>query len=68
MYGKNCVVVNMFWYGDFKFIVYIMIIKFGGKGGKIKIKNIIYIYLVFLMFGLCENKIKDIGIIWCDKE
>ena len=68
VYGKNRVAANMFWYGDFKAIAHTTTTKSGGKGGKTKTKNTTYTYSASLMLGLCENKIKDIGIIWRDKE
>lgn len=68
VYGKNRVAANMFWYGDFKSIAHTTTKKSGGKGGKTKTKNTTYTYSASLMLGLCENKIKDIGIIWRDKE
>lgn len=68
VYGKNRVAANMFWYGDFKSTAHTTTTKSGGKGGKTKTKNTIYTYSASLMLGLCENKIKDIGIIWRDKE
>lgn len=68
VYGKNRVSANMFWYGDFKAIAHTTTTKSGGKGGKTKTKNTTYTYSASLMLGLCENKIKDIGIIWRDKE
>lgn len=68
VYGKNRVAANMFWYGDFKSTAHTTTTKSGGKGGKTKTKNTTYTYSASLMLGLCENKIKDIGIIWRDKE
>lgn len=68
IYGKNRVEANMFWYGDFKATAHTTTTKSGGKGGKTKTKNTTYTYSASLMLGLCENKIKDIGIIWRDKE
>lgn len=68
VYGKNRVAANMFWYGDFKATAHTTITKSGGKGGKTKTKNTTYTYSASLMLGLCENKIKDIGIVWRDKE
>ncbi|AMW78659.1 hypothetical protein AMD27_07010 [Acinetobacter sp. TGL-Y2] len=68
VYGKNRVAANMFWYGDFKSIAHTTTTKSGGKGGKTKTKNTTYTYSASLMLGLCENKIKDIGIVWRDKE
>ena len=68
VYGKNRVSANMFWYGDFKAIAHTTTTKSGGKGGKTKTNNTTYTYSASLMLGLCENKIKDIGIIWRDKE
>jgi hypothetical protein len=68
IYGKNRVEANMFWYGDFKATAHTTTKKSGGKGGKTKTKNTTYTYSASLMLGLCENKIKDIGIIWRDKE
>lgn len=68
VYGKNRLAANMFWYGDFKSIAKTTTTKAGGKGGSTKTKNTTYSYTTSLMLGLCENKIKDIGIIWRDKE
>ncbi|CAH1069017.1 host specificity protein [Acinetobacter phage MD-2021a] len=68
VYGKNRVAANMFWYGDFKSIAHTTTTKSGGKGGGVKTKNTTYTYSASLMLGLCENKIKDIGTIWRDKE
>lgn len=68
LYGKNRLAANMFWYGDFKSIAHTTTTKSGGKGGKTKTSNTTYTYSASLMLGLCENKIKDIGIIWRDKE
>ena len=68
VYGKNRVAANMFWYSDFKATAHTTTTKSGGKGGKTKTKNTTYTYSASLMLGLCENKIKDIGIIWRDKE
>lgn len=68
IYGKNRVAANMFWYGDFKAIAHTTTTKSGGKGGKTKTSNTTYTYSASLMLGLCENKIKDIGMIWRDKE
>lgn len=68
VYGKNRVSANMFWYGDFKAIAHTTTTKSGGKGGKTKTTNTTYTYSASLMLGLCENKIKNIGIIWRDKE
>ena len=68
VYGKNRVAANMFWCGDFKSTAHTTTTKSGGKGGKTKTKNTTYTYSASLMLGLCENKIKDIGIIWRDKE
>lgn len=68
VYGKNRVAANMFWYGDFKSTAHTTTTKSGGKGGKTKTKNTTYTYSASLMLGLCENKIKDIGIVWRDKE
>lgn len=68
VYGKNRVAANMFWYGDFKATAHTTTTKSGGKGGKTKTKNTTYTYSASFMLGLCENKIKDIGIIWRDKE
>ncbi|WP_297423943.1 phage tail protein [uncultured Acinetobacter sp.] len=68
VYGKNRVAANMFWYGDFKSTAHTTTTKSGGKGGKTKTKNTTYTYSASLMLGLCENKIRDIGIIWRDKE
>lgn len=68
VYGKNRLAANMFWYGDFHSIAKTTTTKSGGKGGGSKTKNTTYTYYTSLMLGLCENKIKDIGIIWRDKE
>lgn len=68
VYGKNRVAANMFWYGDFKATAHTTTTKSGGKGGGVKTKNTTYTYSASMMLGLCENKIKDIGIIWRDKE
>lgn len=68
IYGKNRVAANMFWYGDFKATAHTTTTKSGGKGGGVKTNNTTYTYSASLMLGLCENKIKDIGIIWRDKE
>lgn len=68
VYGKNRVSANLFWYADFNSIAHTTTQKSGGKGGKNKTKNTTYTYSASLMLALCENKIKDIGIIWCDKE
>jgi len=68
VYGKNRMAANMFWYGDFHSIAKTTTTKSGGKGGSSKTKNTTYTYYASLMLGLCENKIKDIGIIWRDKE
>lgn len=68
VYGKNRLAANMFWYGDFKSTAHTTTTKAGGKGGKTKTSNTTYTYNASLMLGLCENKIKDIGIIWRDKE
>ncbi len=68
VYGKNRVAANMFWYGDFKATAHTTTTKQGGKGGGVKTKNTTYTYSASFMLGLCENKIKDIGIIWRDKE
>lgn len=68
VYGKNRVAANMFWYGDFTATAHTTTTKQGGKGGGVKTKNTTYTYSASLMLGLCENKIKDIGIIWRDKE
>lgn len=68
VYGKNRVSANMFWYGDFTATAHTTTTKSGGKGGKTKTKNTTYTYNASLMLGLCENKIKDIGNIWIDKE
>ncbi len=68
VYGKNRLAANMFWYGDFHSIAKTTTTKSGGKGGGSKTKNTTYTYYASLMLGLCENKIKDIGIIWRDKE
>ncbi|MGO3918269.1 phage tail protein [Acinetobacter venetianus] len=68
VYGKNRVSANMFWYGDFTATAHTTTKKSGGKGGKTKTKNTTYTYNASLMLGLCENKIKDIGIVWRDKE
>ena len=68
VYGKTRVAANMFWYGDFKAIAHTTTTKSGGKGGKTKTKNTTYTYSASLMLGLCENQIKDIGLIWVDKD
>lgn len=68
VYGKNRVAANMFWYGDFTSTAHTTTTKQGGKGGGVKTKNTTYTYSASFMLGLCENKIKDIGIIWRDKE
>lgn len=68
VYGKNRLAANMFWYGDFSSTAHTTTTKSGGKGGKTKTSNTTYTYNASLMLGLCENKIKDIGIIWRDKE
>lgn len=68
VYGKNRVAANMFWYGDFTSTAHTTTKKQGGKGGGVKTKNTTYTYSASFMLGLCENKIKDIGIIWRDKE
>ena len=68
VYGKNRVAANMFWYGDFTATAHTTTKKEGGKGGGVKTKNTTYTYSASFMLGLCENKIKDIGIIWRDKE
>lgn len=68
IYGKTRIAANMFWYGDFTAIAHTTTTKAGGKGGKTKTSNTTYTYSASLMLGLCENKIKDIGIIWRDKE
>lgn len=68
VYGKNRLAANMFWYGDFHSIAKTTTTKSGGKGGGSKTKNTTYTYYTSIMLGLCENKIKDIGIIWRDKE
>lgn len=68
VYGKNRMAANMFWYGDFYSIAKTTTTKSGGKGGSSKTKNTTYTYYTSLMLGLCENKIRDIGIIWRDKE
>lgn len=68
VYGKNRLAANMFWYGDFHSIAKTTTTKSGGKGGGSKTKNTTYTYYASLMLGLCENKIKNIGIIWRDKE
>lgn len=68
VYGKNRVAANMFWYGDFTATAHTTTTKQGGKGGGVKTKNTTYTYSASFMLGLCENKIKDIGIIWRDKE
>ncbi|MFK7238615.1 phage tail protein [Acinetobacter baumannii] len=68
VYGKNRVAANMFWYGDFTATAHTTTQKQGGKGGGVKTQNTTYTYSASLMLGLCENKIKDIGIIWRDKE
>lgn len=68
VYGKNRVAANMFWYGDFLATAHTETQKSGGKGGKTKTTNTTYTYSASLMLGLCANKIRDIGIIWRDKE
>lgn len=68
VYGKNRVAANMFWYGDFTATAHTTTTKQGGKGGGVKTKHTTYTYSASFMLGLCENKIKDIGIIWRDKE
>lgn len=68
VYGKNRVAANMFWYGDFTATAHTTTKKQGGKGGGVKTKNTTYTYSASFMLGLCENKIKDIGVIWRDKE
>lgn len=68
VYGKNRVAANMFWYGDFTATAHTTTKKQGGKGGGVKTKNTTYTYSASFMLGLCENKIKDIGIIWRDRE
>lgn len=68
VYGKNRIAANMFWYGDFTATANTTTKKQGGKGGGVKTKNTTYTYSASFMLGLCENKIKDIGIIWRDKE
>ncbi|MDM1274013.1 phage tail protein [Acinetobacter indicus] len=68
VYGKNRIAANMFWYGDFTATAHTTTKKQGGKGGGVKTKNTTYTYSASFMLGLCENKIKDIGIIWRDKE
>lgn len=68
VYGKNRVAANMFWYGDFTATAHTTTQKQGGKGGGVKTKNTTYTYSASFMLGLCENKIKDIGVIWRDKE
>ncbi|WP_313390416.1 phage tail protein [Acinetobacter sp.] len=68
VYGKNRVAANMFWYADFTATAHTTTQKQGGKGGGVKTQNTTYTYSASLMLGLCENKIKDIGIIWRDKE
>lgn len=68
VYGKTRVAANMFWYGDFKAIAHTTTTKSGGKGGKTKTQNTTYTYSASLMMGLCENQIKDIGMVWVDKD
>lgn len=68
VYGKNRLAANMFWYGDFSSTAHTTTTKSGGKGGKTKTSNTTYTYSASLMLGLCENKIRDIGNIWRDKE
>lgn len=69
VYGKNRVAANMFWYGDFKATAHTTTTKSGGKGGgSVKTKTTTYTYSASMMLGLCENKIRDIGTIWRDKE
>lgn len=69
VYGKNRVAANMFWYGDFLATAHTTTKKSGGKGGRsVKTKTTTYTYSASMMLGLCENKIRDIGTIWRDKE
>ena len=69
VYGKNRVAANMFWYGDFLATAHTTTKKSGGKGGgSVKTKTTTYSYSASMMLGLCENKIRDIGTIWRDKE
>ncbi|MCV2452970.1 phage tail protein [Acinetobacter johnsonii] len=69
VYGKNRVAANMFWYGDFNATAHTTTKKSGGKGGgSVKTKTTTYTYSASMMLGLCENKIRDIGTIWRDKE
>lgn len=69
VYGKNRVAANMFWYGDFLATAHTTTKKSGGKGGgSVKTKTTTYTYSASMMLGLCENKIRDIGTIWRDKE
>ncbi|AOA58284.1 phage tail protein [Acinetobacter larvae] len=68
VYGKTRITANMFWYGDFTAIAHTTTTKSGGKGGKTKTRNTTYTYSASLMLGLCENPIKDIGIVWRNKE
>ncbi len=56
----------MFWFGDFKATAHTTTTKSDGKGGKTK--NTTYTYCASLVLGLCENQIKDIGIVWLDKD
>lgn len=68
VYGKNRVTANMFWYGDFTATPHTTVTKSGGKGGSSKTRNTTFTYNASLMLGLCENKIRDIGIVWRDKD
>ena len=68
VYGKTRVAANMFWYGDFTSTPHTTVTKSGGKGGSAKTRNTTFTYNASLMLALCENQIKDIGMIWRDKE
>lgn len=68
VYGKNRISANMFWYADFKANAHTTTTKSGGKGGKVKTQNTTYTYSASLMLGLCANKVREIGLIWKDKE
>lgn len=68
VYGKTRIAANMFWYGDFISTPHTTVTKSGGKGGSAKTRNTTFTYSASLMLALCENSIKDIGVIWRDKE
>lgn len=68
VYGKTRVAANMFWYGDFLATPHTTVTKSGGKGGSTKTSNTTFSYSASLMLGLCENQIKNIGLIWVDKD